>query len=308
MQRIVIHRGLRRRGRGVGGRGLAFAGLLLLGSSCVPAVSSQAPLTIPRVQAGQKPIPASSAAQAPAAALAPLSLPASQPIDVAEPFILSASSIAEDRSHNCMTQALYYEAASEGEEGMRAVAQVVLNRLRHPAFAASVCGVVYQGPVRQGGGCQFSFTCDGSLMRVPAGAEWRRARRIAAEALAGRVFAPVGLATFYHAYYVNPAWAARMTRLATVGAHIFYRVPGSWNDPSAFSQRHAGWEPLAVPARMPIAKLPEAVLAAMDPPSSPAAARLIEPAMPDAATDALPQSTVRPEYARSGAVREAFRR
>src|SRR5690606_34324250 len=65
----------------------------------------------------------------------------------------------------CLTQAVYYEAANEPTLGKRAVAQVVLNRLRHPAYPNSVCGVVYEGasaPV-----CQFSFTCDGSLLRAP---------------------------------------------------------------------------------------------------------------------------------------------
>ena len=54
-----------------------------------------------------------------------------------------------------------------------------------PAYPNSVCGVVYQGPQRAGGGCQFTFTCDGSLAAAPGGPGWARARRIAAAALAG---------------------------------------------------------------------------------------------------------------------------
>lgn len=307
MHRIVIHRGLQRPRRKVRCKGLAVAALVLFGSSCVPALSGRAPLAAPELKIpSDTTLPPSMKPIAAGTFIAPL--PPAVPLrDEAEPFFLDASPVAEQRSLNCMAQALFYEAASEGDDGMRAVAQVVLNRLRHPAFPASVCGVVYQGPVREGGGCQFSFTCDGSLMRLPVGAEWMRARRIASEALAGRVFAPVGLATFYHAYYVTPPWAARMTRLATVGAHIFYRVPGSWNDRSAFRQRHAGWEPLAIPARTPLPKLPESVLAALESPTSAAVARATEPPLPNTRTDALPQSTIRPEYARSGSVRAAFR-
>ncbi|WP_398286925.1 cell wall hydrolase [Sphingomonas daechungensis] len=63
-----------------------------------------------------------------------------------------------------MTSAVYYEAGQESLDGQRAVAQVVLNRVRHPAFPANVCGVVYEGSTRATG-CQFTFTCDGSLMR-----------------------------------------------------------------------------------------------------------------------------------------------
>ena len=48
----------------------------------------------------------------------------------------------------CLTEAIYYEARSESEDGQRAVAQVVLNRVRHPSYPNSVCGVVYQGSQR----------------------------------------------------------------------------------------------------------------------------------------------------------------
>jgi len=135
--------------------------------------------------------------------------------------------LAGMRALDCLAQAIYYEARSEPEDGQRAVAQVVLNRVRHPAWPNSVCGVVYQGPARPGGGCQFTFTCDGSLRFRAYGEDWARARRIAAEALAGRVHAPVGLSTFYHANYVLPAWAPRLAKTAVIGAHLFYRVPAA---------------------------------------------------------------------------------
>ncbi|MFX4781967.1 cell wall hydrolase, partial [Acinetobacter baumannii] len=88
--------------------------------------------------------------------------------------------------------------------GQQAVAQVILNRVRHPAFPATVCGVVYQGS--EHAGCQFSFACDGSMARRPEPGLWRRAMAVAASALAGQVYAPVGLATHYHTYAVTPAW------------------------------------------------------------------------------------------------------
>jgi len=144
----------------------------------------------------------------------------------------------------CLTQAVYYEAGQEPLSGRRAVAQVVLNRLRHPAFPKSVCGVVYQGSTRPG--CQFSFTCDGSLARRPVPAIWEEARRIAADALEGHVEPAVGYATHYHANYVYPYWAPRLVKLAKIGAHIFYRWPGSWGTPSAFQGQYAGAE--AIPA------------------------------------------------------------
>ena len=98
------------------------------------------------------------------AALVLLSGAPARASDAAEPFAASPDPEMFERSLQCLTEAVYYEARSESEEGQRAVAQVVLNRVRHPAYPNSVCGVVYQGSERVTG-CQFSFTCDGALGR-----------------------------------------------------------------------------------------------------------------------------------------------
>lgn len=143
----------------------------------------------------------------------------------------------------CLTAAIYYEAASESSEGQRAVAQVVLNRVRHPAFPHSVCGVAFQGSERATG-CQFTFTCDGSLARQRNPILWRRATAVAAAALAGYVERSVGTATHYHTIWVVPYWQSSLTKIATVGAHIFYRWTGSWGQPAAFAMPYAGAEVL----------------------------------------------------------------
>ena len=165
------------------------------------------------------------------------------PNPAAQPFSLSkADAAARSRALECLTSAIYYEAGQESPDGQRAVAQVVLNRVRHPAFPATVCGVVYEGSTRPTG-CQFTFTCDGSLFHQPSADSWNRARRIAAAALNGYVYRPVGNATHYHANYVVPYWAATLTKNAVVGAHIFYRWAGGWGRPSAFAQRYLRSEP-----------------------------------------------------------------
>jgi hypothetical protein len=163
------------------------------------------------------------------------------------------------RSVDCLTAAIYYEAASESDDGQRAVAQVVLNRVRHPSYPNSVCGVVYQGSERTSG-CQFTFTCDGSLLRTPSVAGWARARRIAAAALSGQVFAPVGHSTHYHTNQVLPYWASSLVKSAVIGAHIFYRWSGQWGEPAAFRQAYAGAEPLPGPKPRMAAPLPLPVL------------------------------------------------
>ena len=164
------------------------------------------------------------------------------PNPAASPFSMAkASPAAREHALDCLTAAIYYEAARESPDGQRAVAQVVLNRVRHPAFPSSVCSVVFQGSTLPTG-CQFTFTCDGSMLRPPERSYWQRARAIAAAALGGAVFQPVGMATHYHANYVVPVWAPDLTKNAVIGAHIFYRWKGNWGMPAAFTERYSGAE------------------------------------------------------------------
>ena len=139
----------------------------------------------------------------------------------------------------CLTSAIYYEAGNESYQGQRAVAQVILNRVRHPAFPNSVCGVVLQGSERRTG-CQFTYTCDGSLARKPSIGGWQRAQSVALLALGGLVEPSVGMATHYHANYVIPYWAPKLDKIAQIGTHIFYKWKGGWGRRDAFTSRYAG--------------------------------------------------------------------
>ena len=145
------------------------------------------------------------------------------------------------RAVDCLTAAAYYEAATEGAEGMRAVVQVVINRLRHPAFPKTVCGVVFQGSERTTG-CQFTFTCDGAIARAPIPSLWEQARGVARTALTGKVYKPVGHSTHYHTNWVVPYWSGSLDKVAQVGTHLFFRWQGWWGTPGAFRGGHAGSE------------------------------------------------------------------
>ncbi|MES2896158.1 MAG: cell wall hydrolase [Pseudomonadota bacterium] len=163
------------------------------------------------------------------------------PIRPMKPFHLKADSADRTRALRCLSQAVYYESAREPLLGREAVAQVVLNRMRHPAYPKSICAVVYQGSARATG-CQFSFTCDGSLAYAPEAGLWRQAQEIAKRALDGHVTKAVGSATHYHASYVAPYWAPTLVKMKQVGLHIFYRWTGPWGEPAAFTGRYAGGE------------------------------------------------------------------
>ncbi|QDZ09175.1 cell wall hydrolase [Sphingomonas panacisoli] len=186
------------------------------------------------------------------------------PTSFARPFFIPTASMVGPNNGaaaalDCLTQAIYYEAASESETGQRAVAQVVLNRMRSPIFPHTVCGVVYQGS-QQRTGCQFSFTCDGSLARRPSIGGWAQARRIALAALSGSVERSVGLSTHYHANYVVPYWAGSLDKVATIGAHIFYTMRGGLGRPPGFGERYNA-----------SAEAPPVVLPIVDPNADPAA-------------------------------------
>ncbi|MGY6411195.1 MAG: cell wall hydrolase [Alkalilacustris sp.] len=124
----------------------------------------------------------------------------------------------------CLTRALYHEARGEGERGMRAVAEVVLNRADSPRFPDTVCAVVDQGS-GNGRGCQFSFVCDGSERRRLEPRAWRRASGLAREMLNGAPRSLTDGATHFHATRVNPHWARVYELTAEIGAHRFFRPP-----------------------------------------------------------------------------------
>ena len=130
-----------------------------------------------------------------------------------------------DRAIDCLALAAWYEAGND-LDGQRSVMQVVLNRVAHPSFPKSVCGVVFEGSHRATG-CQFTFTCDGSMLRRrPSATALARARALAALALKSTIYPEVAQATHYHADYVMPWWSSKLVRLYKVGPHIFYRWPG----------------------------------------------------------------------------------
>lgn len=142
---------------------------------------------------------------------------------------LPASSYSK-KQQRCLATGVYFEARGESVKGQAAVAQVILNRVRNPAFPATICGVVYQNKGWRNR-CQFSFACDGIRDRVTERRQWTVAKEVAKAVTEGKVYLPeVASSTHYHATYVRPRWAKRMHRLEKIGLHIFYRTKrGGWS-------------------------------------------------------------------------------
>ncbi len=141
-----------------------------------------------------------------------------------ERFDLSRIDVAaiDKDARRCLTHAIYYEARDQSLTGRLAVADVVMNRVESRRYPDSVCGVVYQGSSRETG-CQFSFTCDGSIGRPMERRAMIEAQTLATAVLGGWRLPLTGGATHYHADYVSPYWAPSLRRTAVIGDHLFYR-------------------------------------------------------------------------------------
>lgn len=131
---------------------------------------------------------------------------------------------ARAREQRCLAEAIYYEARGESYQGQMAVAEVVTNRVTSRHWPNTYCGVVYEGSTRASG-CQFSFTCDGSLNRRPKGPAWRQSNTIAAQVMIGLVRPITHRATHYHTTAIRPYWISGLIETGRIGSHVFYRLP-----------------------------------------------------------------------------------
>jgi Cell Wall Hydrolase len=173
-------------------------------------------------------------------ALAALSLTSPASANTGLELIAVAEATDAQRAVQCLTLAIAYEAGREPTAGQQAVAEVILNRTRHPAYPKSICGVVFQGSARRTG-CQFTFTCDGAMKRTLPDQLFQSSRSVAQSVLAGAFTPNVGGATHYHASYVSPYWAPSLIKVGKIGAHIFYRAPGSVDQSARYN---GGAEPI----------------------------------------------------------------
>ncbi|TPK59421.1 MULTISPECIES: cell wall hydrolase [unclassified Mesorhizobium] len=140
------------------------------------------------------------------------------------------ASVFSKPEQKCLANGIYFEARGESVRGQAAVAQVILNRVRNPAYPNSICGVVYQND-SWFNRCQFSFACDGRKKRIDNPVAYKTAQDVGMAVTAGKVFIPeVGSSTHYYANYVHPNWARTMQKMTKIGLHIFYRTyGGGWS-------------------------------------------------------------------------------
>ncbi|HEX2764572.1 MAG TPA: cell wall hydrolase [Allosphingosinicella sp.] len=166
-----------------------------------------------------RPAPAPATGATPPAAASPGAL--REPEARREPRSLAAlvaeraGTATDGAQHECLAGAVYFEAKGEPLSGQLSVAEVIINRARSGRFPASLCGVVKQRG-------QFSFVRSGRFPAIArSSAAWQTAVGVARVALQDLADGPAPKALFFHARRVAPGW--KLTRVATVGNHIFYR-------------------------------------------------------------------------------------
>ncbi|WP_112383914.1 cell wall hydrolase [Sphingomonas carotinifaciens] len=121
----------------------------------------------------------------------------------------------DDEALRCLAGAIYFESKGEPLSGQLAVAQVVLNRARSGQFPSELCDVIKQRG-------QFGFVRGGEIPDInESRTAYRTAVAVAKVALAEAWDSEVGKALYFNTPDRRPA--ARLTRIASIGNHIFYR-------------------------------------------------------------------------------------
>jgi spore germination cell wall hydrolase CwlJ-like protein len=138
-----------------------------------------------------------------------------------EPDVTITAQPRDQAELECLAKTIYFEARGESEQGQRAVAAVVLNRVKSPKFPNTICEVVHQGGT-DGRDCQFSWWCDGRGHEPKDVNAWIKAATIAREMIHGAPD-PTNGALYFHTTSVSPSWRTQLRRMATIGAHIYYR-------------------------------------------------------------------------------------
>lgn len=145
-------------------------------------------------------------------------------IDYSNAFLAGLPPATGGAQWRCLAEALYFEARGESTKGIFAVGEVILNRVDSAAYPNSLCGVINQGTGRKYQ-CQFTYTCDGHAETIREPRAFSKVGKVARLLIDGAPRELTAGATHYHTKGVNPSWARRFPRTATIGFHYFYRQP-----------------------------------------------------------------------------------
>ena len=130
-----------------------------------------------------------------------------------------------DDAITCLARTIYWEARSESDASMEAIANVVMNRVGHKGFPDTICGVVKQG--QDEGSCQFSWWCDGHSDGADEEESYSHAKEITRKALNRQLKDRTGGAMYFHNRKVDPNWSKEYIRTVEIGQFFFYKPANS---------------------------------------------------------------------------------
>jgi N-acetylmuramoyl-L-alanine amidase len=133
--------------------------------------------------------------------------------------------VVDETEVRLLAATVWGEARSESEDGMRAVAHVMVNRIgsRFGEDLATVILSPKQFSVWNRGDPNrrhvTNFVADPDRAGDP---QWETAQRIAREVLSGQSVDPTEGALFYHTRAIRPRWSRQGVGRQVIGQHVFY--------------------------------------------------------------------------------------
>jgi len=144
---------------------------------------------------------------------------------VRKDLIRQEQEATKDQERNCLKNALYYEARSEGAFGILAVASVIENRKNHVAYPSSYCGVIKQRK-------QFSYTLERKpdverieqRLKAADKVAYRYVSEVAEEMLQGQFKPVLDHSVLWYAHKkVKNYWTKTKAVATRIGQHVFYK-------------------------------------------------------------------------------------
>lgn len=192
----------------------AAMAVLLSGGAALSSsgtLAAQAPMQAAPAAAMAAPVPAISAAPAPIRTMAPV-VEEGDPVAPQPVATAAAGDDAMDSELECLAKVVRHEAANQSRTGQVGVAEVVMNRVRHPHFPKTICGVVTQ---------RGQFFNVHAYRPSRSDAMWRTAVDVARAVRSGDETPVTNGGLFFRTSYGAP-FAGR-AHSATIGVILFYR-------------------------------------------------------------------------------------
>lgn len=138
-------------------------------------------------------------------------------------YRMTRKALIDDNAEiDLLARTIWGEARGEGTQGMHAVANVIMNRVKKGGWYGATVQDVVLKPYQFSVWNKDDPNREKALSVTVADSQFWTAKKLASLAYNGQLDDITGGAINYHANYVNPSWAASMKKTATIGKHIFY--------------------------------------------------------------------------------------